>query len=157
MRSVNTSIRKSGSNILYPNSCKRQSSTLPEKPLPSFLDRLVHLPQRGLQTNNMSLSERRLASGELVLVTGANGYIASHIVDVLLEEGYTVRGTVRAERPWLNEYFDHKYGQGRFETVIVSSMEIESSFDAAVKGVSGVVHVVSLLLLYKILQAFYYI
>jgi len=32
---------------------------------------------------------------ELVLVTGASGYIASHIVKQLLHEGYRVRGTVR--------------------------------------------------------------
>jgi nucleoside-diphosphate-sugar epimerase len=32
---------------------------------------------------------------EFVLVTGASGYIASHIVKQLLEKGYRVRGTVR--------------------------------------------------------------
>lgn len=31
----------------------------------------------------------------LVLVTGASGYIASHLVKQLLEAGYRVRGTVR--------------------------------------------------------------
>ena len=31
-----------------------------------------------------------------VLVTGASGYIATHIVRILLEEGYRVRGTVRS-------------------------------------------------------------
>ena len=30
-----------------------------------------------------------------VLVTGATGFIASHCIRLLLEEGYTVRGTVR--------------------------------------------------------------
>jgi uncharacterized protein YbjT (DUF2867 family) len=30
-----------------------------------------------------------------VVVTGGTGYIASHIIKVLLEEGYTVRTTVR--------------------------------------------------------------
>lgn len=34
-------------------------------------------------------------SGETVCVTGAGGYIASWLVKVLLEKGYTVRGTVR--------------------------------------------------------------
>lgn len=33
---------------------------------------------------------------ELVLVTGASGYIATHIVKQLLEAGYRVRGTVRS-------------------------------------------------------------
>ena len=33
--------------------------------------------------------------GDLVLVTGANGYIAAHVVQQLLESGYRVRGTVR--------------------------------------------------------------
>jgi dihydroflavonol-4-reductase len=32
---------------------------------------------------------------ERVLVTGANGFIASHITKLLLEEGFAVRGTVR--------------------------------------------------------------
>jgi nucleoside-diphosphate-sugar epimerase len=32
---------------------------------------------------------------ELVLVTGASGFLASHIIKQLLDEGYRVRGTVR--------------------------------------------------------------
>jgi GDP-D-mannose dehydratase len=33
--------------------------------------------------------------GQTVCVTGAGGYIGSWIVKLLLERGYTVRGTVR--------------------------------------------------------------
>ena len=33
---------------------------------------------------------------DLILVTGASGYIASHIVKKLLEKGFRVRGTVRS-------------------------------------------------------------
>jgi nucleoside-diphosphate-sugar epimerase len=32
----------------------------------------------------------------VVLVTGANGFVASHLVEQLLAKGYTVRGTVRS-------------------------------------------------------------
>jgi nucleoside-diphosphate-sugar epimerase len=32
-----------------------------------------------------------------VLVTGANGFVAMHVVDQLLKAGYVVRGTVRNE------------------------------------------------------------
>ena len=35
------------------------------------------------------------SSGQIVCVTGAGGFIASWIVKLLLERGYTVKGTVR--------------------------------------------------------------
>ena len=89
------------------------------------------------------ISQRRLAKGDLVLVTGANGYIASHIIDLLLEEGYHVRGTVRANKPWLEKLFSDRHGPGKFHTIIVQGMEIEGAFDEAIKGVQGVVHAVS--------------
>jgi nucleoside-diphosphate-sugar epimerase len=31
-----------------------------------------------------------------ILVTGASGYVASHIIKILLENGHNVRGTVRS-------------------------------------------------------------
>ncbi|KAJ9608479.1 hypothetical protein H2200_007467 [Cladophialophora chaetospira] len=89
----------------------------------------------------MSAQNRRLAKGDWVLVTGANGYIATHIVDVLLEEGYNVRGTVRSQKSWLNDYFDKKYRTGRFETKIVKALNDEGAFDEVIKGVGGIVHV----------------
>ena len=90
-----------------------------------------------------SSSEYAISTGSLILVTGANSYIATHIIDLLLELGYNVRGTVRAERPWLNEYFEQKYGQGRYKTVLVQKMEEPGAFDDYLRGVAGVIHVVS--------------
>jgi nucleoside-diphosphate-sugar epimerase len=49
------------------------------------------------------------------LVTGANGFIASHIINILLQRGYLVRGTVREPRPWLDQLFQ-KY-QYQYESV----------------------------------------
>lgn len=90
---------------------------------------------------NMSSITPALPKGTLILITGANGYIASHIVNQLLKLGYRVRGTVRNEKPWLNKLFS-KYGEGTFETVIVPEITIDGAFDEAVKGVDGIMHVV---------------
>ncbi|PIG87846.1 hypothetical protein AARAC_009850 [Aspergillus arachidicola] len=58
----------------------------------------------------MSNAQHALPKGSRVLVTGANSYIASHVVDQLLQLGYLVRGTIRAPKPWLSEYSTQKYG-----------------------------------------------
>ena len=78
-----------------------------------------------------------IEKGSLVLVTGANGYIGSHIVDQLLQLGYRVRGTVRTEAKgqWLREYADKKYGQGKLDLVVVPDMGVKGAFDQAVKGI----------------------
>jgi nucleoside-diphosphate-sugar epimerase len=82
--------------------------------------------------------------GQRVLVTGANSFVGSNIIDVLLSFGYTVRGTVRSERPWLNEMFDTKYGVGNFETVVVPSLDDKARLLDALDGISGIIHVVSI-------------
>jgi nucleoside-diphosphate-sugar epimerase len=81
--------------------------------------------------------------GARILVTGANGFVASSITDFLLSLGYLVRGTVRSEKPWLNETFEAKYGAGKFETVNVPALDDDKSLEAALNGISGVIHVVS--------------
>lgn len=37
-----------------------------------------------------------IAHGDKVLVTGANGFLAVHVIEILLKRGYAVRGTVRS-------------------------------------------------------------
>ncbi|CAH0045240.1 unnamed protein product [Clonostachys solani] len=76
--------------------------------------------------------------GGLVLVTGANGYIASVTVKTLLEAGYSVRGTVRSiskHRPLL-DYFGPK-----FSLVEVPEIAADNAFGKAVLGVDGIAHV----------------
>ncbi|KAJ5519845.1 aldehyde reductase [Penicillium fimorum] len=91
----------------------------------------------------MSENNYAIPPGSLVLVTGANGYIASHTIEILLEKGYKVRGTVRGPKPWLNSYFDKKYGQGRFESVVVPTMTDPDTWLQVLENVSGVLHLAS--------------
>lgn len=71
----------------------------------------------------------------LVLVTGANGYLASRTVEALLKAGYSVRGTVRSlksatrVKEALSEYAD------KLEFVEVPDIAVSGAFDEVVKGV----------------------
>lgn len=77
-----------------------------------------------------------IAPGSLILVTGANGFIGSHIADQLIRAGYRVRGTARdaSKAAWLEEFFENKYGKGKFESVIVEDLATPGAFDEACKG-----------------------
>ncbi|KAK8065895.1 hypothetical protein PG997_012642 [Apiospora hydei] len=80
--------------------------------------------------------------GSVVLITGANGFIASNIADAFLSAGYRVRGTTRdpLKHAWLRELFDTKYGHGPFEFVTVPDIEADGAYDQVIKGVSAVIH-----------------
>ncbi|KAF5252551.1 hypothetical protein FANTH_2445 [Fusarium anthophilum] len=75
--------------------------------------------------------------GGLILITGANGYIASVAVQVFLQRGYHVRGTVRSitANAWMEAFFGPN-----FELVQVPNISTPGAFDKALKGVDGVVH-----------------
>ena len=78
-----------------------------------------------------------------VLVTGANGYLAGWVVKKYLEEGYSVRGTVRSliKSAFLLDKFS-SYGD-RFELVVVEDITKDGAFDEAVKGVDVIAHTAS--------------
>lgn len=80
----------------------------------------------------------------LILVTGANGYIASHVVFQLLSQGYKVRGTVRdPENPkydFLRTF--HPNAEGNL-TLVAGELASADCWDSAMKGVTHVVHVAS--------------
>ena len=69
-----------------------------------------------------------IAPGSKVLVTGANGFAAIHIVDALLKKGYSVRATVRSDSKGthLKKLFG-KYGD-KFEIVVVPDIARVSPF-----------------------------
>ncbi|KAF5347603.1 hypothetical protein D9756_010684 [Leucocoprinus leucothites] len=81
-----------------------------------------------------------------ILVTGANGYIAIWVVRLLLEQGYSVRGTVRTadKGKYLTEYFGKRgFGPDKLEVVVVNDIAKEGAFDEAVKGVDAIEHTAS--------------
>jgi nucleoside-diphosphate-sugar epimerase len=81
----------------------------------------------------------------LVLLTGANGFIASHIADQLLLTGYSVRGTVRdvSRCSWLDDFFRQRHGSGRFELVQVADFTANNCFDGVMDSAAAVVHTAS--------------
>ncbi|KAI9168001.1 Aldehyde reductase 2 [Paramyrothecium foliicola] len=81
-----------------------------------------------------------------VLITGATGFVASQLVRQFLERGYKVRGTVRdlEAASWLTEGIFKPYvDQDRLELALVPDLATEHAFDDAVKGVSAIAHVAS--------------
>lgn len=64
-------------------------------------------------------------------------------MDLLLKEGFKVRGTVRQDKPWLTALFTNKYGANRYETVIVPDLSAQEELEKVLHGVWGFLHVVS--------------
>ncbi|MCX7930696.1 MAG: NAD-dependent epimerase/dehydratase family protein [Chlorobi bacterium] len=70
----------------------------------------------------------------VVALTGATGFVGSHVADELLRRGYVVRCLVRknSNRRWL---------QGKVFEVAECSFDSVESLSAALEGVHGVIHV----------------
>ncbi|GAM40632.1 cinnamoyl-CoA reductase [Talaromyces pinophilus] len=78
-----------------------------------------------------------------VLVTGASGFIATHVVNAFLRKGYNVRGTVRSEKSAAEVRQTHADYTGQLSLFIVPDIAAPHAFDEAVKGVDGVIHTAS--------------
>ncbi|CAH0036580.1 unnamed protein product [Clonostachys rhizophaga] len=83
------------------------------------------------------------AVGKLVLVTGANGFIATHILQTLLQGGYHVRGVVRSQSSADAVLKTFPDNSGSLSVVVVPDMTITGAFDEAVKGIDAVLHTAS--------------
>ncbi|EAR99763.2 3-beta hydroxysteroid dehydrogenase/isomerase family protein (macronuclear) [Tetrahymena thermophila SB210] len=85
-------------------------------------------------------------SNYTVLVTGASGYISSHIVNQLLHLNYKVRGTVRdaqdkSKYQHFYEAIPQKYHPNM--TFVSADLNEEKGWDEAVSGCQYVIHVAS--------------
>ncbi|XP_027344746.1 cinnamoyl-CoA reductase 1-like [Abrus precatorius] len=82
-------------------------------------------------------------SGQTVCVTGAGGFIASWLVKLLLEKGYTVRGTVRNPDDPKNVHLKELEGARERLTLHKVDLFDIQSIKAAVNGCHGVFHTAS--------------
>ena len=89
-----------------------------------------------LFNSKMVSTDFAIPKGSLILVTGVNGFIASHIVDQLLERGYRVRGTVRdaSKNGWLQELFEKRHPTGSLELVSVPDGTKPEVYPEILKG-----------------------
>ncbi|OGM49701.1 putative oxidoreductase [Aspergillus bombycis] len=78
-----------------------------------------------------------------ILITGASGFLATHVVKAFLRQGYYVRGTVRSDQAAANVRKGFSQYSGRLSFAIVEDIAQPGAFNEAVKGVDGIVHTAS--------------
>ncbi|KAL6834628.1 NAD(P)-binding protein [Trichoderma camerunense] len=81
--------------------------------------------------------------GKLILVTGANGFIAAHTIIALLDGGYQVRGTVRSKSSAETVRKTYSSYSNRFSAVVVPDLSVRNAFDEAVRDIDGAFHIAS--------------
>lgn len=72
---------------------------------------------------------------DLVLVTGASGFLGTHFVAALTNYGFRVRGAVRTQQQ--GEYIKDRWGA---EYAVVPDMTHRDAYDVAVVGARAVIH-----------------
>lgn len=80
-----------------------------------------------------------------VLVTGATGFVASHLILALLEKGYEVRGTARsaAKAGRLNQILSDYAGKPVEIELLSADLNNDAGWAEAMRGVTYVQHVAS--------------
>ncbi|XP_011034539.1 PREDICTED: cinnamoyl-CoA reductase 2-like isoform X1 [Populus euphratica] len=78
--------------------------------------------------------------GQTVCVTGAGGFIASWIVKLLLEKGYSVKGTVRNPADPKNSHLRELEGAQERLTLCKADLLDYESLKEAIQGCDGVFH-----------------
>ncbi|EOD45917.1 putative nadph-dependent methylglyoxal reductase gre2 protein [Neofusicoccum parvum UCRNP2] len=82
-----------------------------------------------------------------VLLTGGSGFIATHVLSVLLQRGHSVVTTVRSQEKANNiQQANPGFGKDKLDFVIVEDIAVEGAFDDAVKSTppfEAVIHTAS--------------
>ncbi|KAL5576119.1 hypothetical protein UlMin_017818 [Ulmus minor] len=91
----------------------------------------------------MPIDQSSSGSGQTVCVTGAGGFIASWMVKLLLEKGYTVKGTVRNPDDPKNSHLRELEGAKDRLYLLKADLLDYESLKEAIKGCTGVFHTAS--------------
>lgn len=83
------------------------------------------------------------AHEQTILITGASGFVAAHVLNSFLSAGYQVRGTVRSQSSADNVRKTHARYADQLSFVFVEDISAPHAFDKAVVGVDGVIHTAS--------------
>ncbi|CCH44436.1 putative oxidoreductase [Wickerhamomyces ciferrii] len=83
-----------------------------------------------------------------VLVTGASGYIALHVLDALLAKGYHVIGTVRSQdkADKITKQFKAEYPDAKLDFALVADIGVEGAFNEVLQQypeITDVLHTAS--------------
>jgi nucleoside-diphosphate-sugar epimerase len=87
-----------------------------------------------------------LTSNNIIFTIGGSGFIAAHVLDILLEHGHTVVTTVRSEEKAQKIRDAHPdTPTSKLDFRIVEDIAQEDAFDEAVKieGLEAVIHTAS--------------
>ena len=84
-----------------------------------------------------------MASAELVLITGATGFLGSAVLREALKAGYRVRAAVRSAAKAETVRLRSRASEDQLAFVIVPDFLAKGAFDEAVQGVDAVIHVAS--------------
>lgn len=94
-------------------------------------------PQANLESQNKNQ--------KLVLVTGASGYLACHVVNILLESGFRVRATVRSleNKKKLDPIKNINPSKAHLIEFVEADLMNDACWDKVVEGCYYVCHVAS--------------
>lgn len=87
----------------------------------------------------MHIKDPAIPFDSVIVVIGANGFIALETCEKLLQAGFKVRGTVRdvdEHSKWMHSLFDGKW-PGKFDLIEVSNFDETGVFDDAFRGELG--------------------
>lgn len=78
-----------------------------------------------------------------ILVTGANGFLGTWIIALLLARGYSVRAAVRSPAKGQNLLDLYSSYGSKLRLCMVDDIAQDGAFDDAVKAVEGIIHIAS--------------